>query len=110
MSEKYNSAECNDKIYNKELLAIVCCFERWRSELAGVDHLVAVLTDHCNLVYFMSTKQLTQRQVCWSEFLSGFDYIIKSTPGKANGKADALTCRSQDLPSGTDDDRVKFRQ
>ena len=61
MSEKYNSAECNYKIYDKELLAIVRCFERWRSELAGVDYPVAVLTDYRNLVYFMSTKQLTQR-------------------------------------------------
>ncbi|SLM38210.1 retrotransposon nucleocapsid protein [Lasallia pustulata] len=110
MSEKYNSAECNYKIYDKELLAIVHCLERWRSELTRIDHPVAVLTDHHNLLYFMSTKQLTQREVRWSEFLSGFDYIIKSTPEKANGKADALTRRSQDLPSGTDDDTVKFRQ
>jgi hypothetical protein len=33
MSKKYNPAECNYEIYNKELLAIICCFEGWRSEL-----------------------------------------------------------------------------
>jgi hypothetical protein len=109
MSEKFDAAECNYEIYDKELLAIVRCFEKWRSELSGGDHPITVLTDHRNLTYFMSTKHLTQRQVRWSEFLSQFDYAIKSTPGKANGKADALTRRSQDLPKDKDDDRIKFR-
>jgi hypothetical protein len=109
MSEKFNAAECNYEIYDKELLAIVRCFEKWRSELSGGDHPITVITDHRNLTYFMSTKHLTQRQVRWSEFLSQFDYAIKSTPGKANGKADALTRRSQDLPKDEDDDRIKFR-
>ena len=27
------SAECNYDIYNKELLAIICAFKKWRSEL-----------------------------------------------------------------------------
>jgi hypothetical protein len=27
MSKKYNPAECNYEIYNKELLAIIYCFE-----------------------------------------------------------------------------------
>ena len=27
------SVECNYDIYNKELLAIICAFEEWRSEL-----------------------------------------------------------------------------
>ena len=29
------SAECNYDIYDKELLAIICVFEEWRSELKG---------------------------------------------------------------------------
>ena len=58
----------------------------------------------------MTTKQLSQRQVRWSEFLSQFDFIIKAVPGKENGKPDALTRRSQDLPQTEDDDRLKARQ
>jgi hypothetical protein len=59
MSEKFDAAECNYEIYDKELLAIVRCFEKWRSELSGGDHPITVLTDHRNLTYFMSTKYLT---------------------------------------------------
>jgi hypothetical protein len=70
MSRKFDPAECNYEIYDKELLAIVRSFESWRAELQGVDLPIIVLTDHRNLEYFMTTKQLTRRQVRWSEFLS----------------------------------------
>jgi RNase H-like domain found in reverse transcriptase len=70
MSKKYNPAECNYEIYDKELLAIICCFEGWRSELQGSYYPIHMLTDHWNLEYFMTIKQLTRRQICWSEFLS----------------------------------------
>jgi RNase H-like domain found in reverse transcriptase/Reverse transcriptase (RNA-dependent DNA polymerase)/Retroviral aspartyl protease len=63
MSKKYNPAECNYEIYDKELLAIVRCFEGWRPELQGAHYPIHVLTDHRNLEYFMTTKQLTRRQV-----------------------------------------------
>ena len=49
-------AECNYNIYNKELLAIICVFEEWRSELKGAVKQVQVITDHKNLKYFMITK------------------------------------------------------
>lgn len=110
MSKKYDPAECNYEIYDKELLAIVRCFENWRPELQGASHPITVITDHANLKYFMTTKQLSQRQVRWSEFLSQFDFIIKAVPGKDNSKPDALTRRSQDLPQTEDDDRLKARQ
>ena len=55
------SAECNYDIYNKELLAIICAFEEWRSELKGAVKQVQVITDHKNLKYFMTTKQLSRR-------------------------------------------------
>src|SRR6195952_1092479 len=71
MSKNFDSAECNYEIYDKELLAIVRCFESWRAELSGGDHPITVLTDHRNLEYFMTTKQLNRRQVRWSEFLAG---------------------------------------
>ena len=38
MSKKYDPAECNYEVYDKELLAIVRCFEDWRSELQGIAH------------------------------------------------------------------------
>ncbi|KAG0154445.1 hypothetical protein PDIDSM_13 [Penicillium digitatum] len=34
-SKKHSAAECNYEIYDKELLAIIRCFEEWRPELEG---------------------------------------------------------------------------
>ena len=45
----------------------------------------------------MSTKQLSRCQAQWSEFLSHFNYRITYCPGKAEGKPDALTHRSDNL-------------
>jgi len=54
-------AELNYEIYNKELLAIVRCFKQWRPKLEGLLFLIYILTDHKNLQYFITIKQLTQR-------------------------------------------------
>ncbi|KAJ6436324.1 mRNA 3 end-processing YTH1 [Purpureocillium lavendulum] len=110
MSKKYDPAECNYEIYDKELLAIVRCFECWRPELQGAHHEITVVTDHANLRYFMTTKQLSRRQVRWSEFLSQFQFAIKSIPGKENGKADSLTRRAQDVPQDENDERIRYQQ
>jgi hypothetical protein len=55
-------AECNYEIYDKELLAIVKSFDYWRAELEGHPQSVKVITDHKNLEYYMTTKQLSRRQ------------------------------------------------
>jgi RNase H-like domain found in reverse transcriptase len=56
-------AERNYAIYDKELLAIIRCFEEWSPELRSLgEDPVKVLTDQKALEYFMSTKKLTRRQ------------------------------------------------
>ncbi|KAI0995384.1 hypothetical protein K3495_g12798 [Podosphaera aphanis] len=106
LSKKFDTAECKYEVYDKELLAIVRCFESWRSELQGTHHPITLLTDRSNLVYFMTTKKLTRRQVRWNEFLSEFDFRISYCPGKLNIKPEALTRRSQDLPENETDERL----
>ena len=69
-------------------MAIVRAFEEWRPGLEGSTTLVEVITDHKNLEYFMSTKQLSRRQARWSEFLSRFNYQITYRPDKDGGKPD----------------------
>lgn len=49
-------------LYDKELLVIVSCFRHWRHFLQGARFTTSVLTDHLNLKYFQSAKQLTRRQ------------------------------------------------
>ena len=100
--KKHNSAECNYEIYNKELMAIVCMFKEWCSELEGSTYPINVITDHKNLEYFMFTKQLSCCQAHWSEFLFCFNYHITYCSGKADGKLNALTHRSEDLPKERD--------
>ena len=101
-SRKHSPQEINYEIYDKELLAIIRSFEEWRPMLEGAGLPVKILTDHRNLVYFMSTKQLSRRQARWSEFLSRFNFVIQYRPGKLGAKPDALTRRSGDLPKEGD--------
>ncbi|KAI1676228.1 reverse transcriptase [Pyrenophora tritici-repentis] len=102
-SKKHSVTECNYEIYDKELLAIVRCFEEWRPELEGTTSPVKVITDHRNLEYFTTTKLLNRRQARWSEFLSRFNFVITYRPGKLGAKPDALTRRSGDLPKEGDE-------
>jgi hypothetical protein len=92
------SAELNYDIYDKEMLAIVESFKQWRAYLEGARHTVQVYTDHNNLQFFTTTKKLSRRQARWSEYLSGFDFIINYRPGRLGGKPDALTRRSDVYP------------
>ncbi|KAG0161665.1 hypothetical protein PDIDSM_2097, partial [Penicillium digitatum] len=87
-SKKHSAAECNYEIYDKELLAIIRCFEEWRPELEGTPSPVKVITDHRNLEYFTTTKLLNRRQARWSEFLSRFNFKIT---------------RSEDIPKEGDE-------
>ena len=95
--KKHNSIKCNYEIYNKELMIIVYAFEEWCSKLEDFICSVEMITDHKNLKYFMSIKQLSHHQARWSEFLSRFNYHITYCFNKIDDKSNALTRRSEDL-------------
>jgi len=101
-SKRLSPAECNYEIYDKELLAIIRCFEEWRPELEGAAFPISVLSDHRNLQYFTTTKQLSHRQARWSEYLSRFQFTIEYRPGAQGQKPDALTRRTQDAQAQED--------
>ena len=46
-------AKCNYEIYNKELLAIVWAFKKWRLELKRLLQLINNISDCKNLKYFI---------------------------------------------------------
>ena len=108
-SKRMVPAECNYEIYDKELLAIIRCFEEWRPELEGTAMPVKVLTDHKGLEYFMTTKKLTPRQARWAEFLSKFNFKVTYQTGKKNDKADALTRKPNERPISNEDDQQEHR-
>jgi len=82
--------EPNYKIYNKELLTIFEAFQQWHNYLEGSAHVILILSNHKNLKYFMTTKQLTHHQVHWLEYLSGFNYLICYCAGWLGTKPYAL--------------------
>ena len=87
----FPSPECNYDVHDKELLVIVEAFTCWRHYLEGSSTPINVITDHQNLQYFSTTKILTHRQACWSEFLSAFNLVIYFHPRKLVTKPDVLT-------------------
>ena len=60
-AKNQNPANCNYEIYNKELLAIIRCFEQWKPKLKGTEVLIKVITDHKSLEFFIINKKLTRR-------------------------------------------------
>lgn len=90
-----SSAKCNYEIHDKEMLAIVKSFAQWRPELEETHSRFQIFTDHKALKYFITIKQLTERQARWVEALSKFYFTIMYRSGKQNEKADALTRQEQ---------------
>ena len=94
-SRKFTAAEINYDTADKELLAIVDCFKRWRRYLEGANHQVIVFTDYNNLELFSTTKVLNHRQARWAQELAGYDFKIFFRPGTQNIKADYLSGRPE---------------
>ena len=59
---KITNIKLNYKIHNKELLAIINIFEEWRVYLKGSIYLMKILINYKNLLYFIITKKLNQKQ------------------------------------------------
>ena len=92
-SRKLLDAETRYPIHDKELLAIVDAFRVWKVYLEGTKYQVQVLSDHKNLTYFLSTKELNRRLARWYEELSMFNFRIDHVKGSENNAADALSRR-----------------
>ena len=65
-SQKFEAAEINYEIHDKELLAIVDSFEHWRHFLEGCPHQIVVYNDHKNLTYFQNARVLNRWQARWA--------------------------------------------
>ena len=81
---------------------MVKSFKMWRLELASAADQVKVYTDHKNLKYLITIKQLNRRQARWAEFLSKFNFKIMYRPGKQEKKPDVLMQRSQNIFKGVE--------
>jgi len=105
-SKKNASAECNYKIYDKEMLIIIQCLKEWDAELRSVSSF-QICTDHKNLKYFMTVKKLTEWQIRWSLILLQNNFFILYLLSKQNERTDALLRQKQNVSMNLLNDRVQ---
>jgi hypothetical protein len=106
---KFQAAEKNWDIHDKELYAIVHAFTKYRHFLAQTSSPVQVFTDHRNLSKFMFSTNLLKshdgRLGRWWEILSQCNFEIQYLPGADNLLADFFSRygfqASSELPERT---------
>jgi len=106
-SRKLKDPECNYDIHDKELLAIVDALRKWDTYCKTTGPKITILTDHKNLEYWKTKKDLNLWQARWGERLANYDFTIKYRPGRLAGKPDILSRESGDSPWEGD---MKHRQ
>jgi len=85
----------------KELLAVVLAFEKFRSYLAGSK--VIVYTNHAALRHLYAKKDTKPRLLRWILLLQEFDKEIVDKKGIGNGAADHLSRMRIEEPLPIDD-------
>jgi hypothetical protein len=76
----------------------------WQQYLGWTKEPFTILTDHANLQYWKSPRNLNWRTACWHTDLQEYDYKIQHIPGKTNTSADALS-RPPNTDQGKDDNQ-----
>ena len=90
-SATFIPAEQNYDIYKRELLAMMKALTHWRPYLGWTKEPFTIMTDHANLQYWKSPKNLNHRTACWHVDLQEYDFNILYIPGKTNIPPDALS-------------------
>ena len=91
-SRKLKVHEKNYPIHDLELVVVVFALKIWQHYLYGVH--CEIYTDHKNLKYIFTKKELNMRRRRWLELVKDYDCEILYHPGKANCVADALSQKS----------------
>ena len=90
-SATFTATERNYDIYKQELLAIMKALAHWRPYLGWTKTPFIIRTDHANLQYWKSPRNLNQQTARWHADLQEYDFQLEYVPGKTNTVADALS-------------------
>ena len=88
-SRKLKNIEQTYSVYDKEMLAIMHALEKFRQYLICGKFIVKI--DHNSLRFFLSQKDLNDRQQKWVSKLQSYDFDIEYMKGKNNIVAHALS-------------------
>nr|GEW26591.1 reverse transcriptase domain-containing protein [Tanacetum cinerariifolium] len=88
-SKTMNQAETNYTTTEKEMLAVVYAFEKFRSDL--IMNKSIFYTDHSALKYLFAKKDTKARLLRWILLLQEFDFKVIDTKGAENYAADHLS-------------------
>ncbi|GKB65849.1 reverse transcriptase domain-containing protein [Tanacetum coccineum] len=88
-SKTMTEAESNYTTTEKEMLAVVYAFEKFRSYL--IMNKSVVYTDHSALKYLFNKKDAKARLLRWILLLQEFDFSVIDTKGAENYAADHLS-------------------
>nr|XP_009589753.1 uncharacterized protein LOC104087065 [Nicotiana tomentosiformis] len=88
-SKTLDDAQLNYTTTEKELLAVVWAFEKFRAYLVGTK--IIVHTDHTTIRYLLTKKESKARLMHWVLLLREFDIEIQDRKGTENQVADHLS-------------------
>ena len=94
--------KANYNTHDTELLAILDSLLQWRHYLEGAEVPFKLFTDHANLKYFLTTKNLLKRQVRWAEKLASYHFTMIYRKGGLN-PADGPLRRPDYMAGGQED-------
>lgn len=89
MSQKFTGAQRKYQTTEKECLAVILGFEKFRPYIEGSR--VTVITDHAALLWLQNLKDPTGRLARWALRLQAYDFTIIHKKGKDHVVPDALS-------------------
>jgi len=91
LSKGLNDIKMNYDVHDKEMLGIMCPLEVWRHYLEGAKYKIDIWTDHQNIKYFMTAKELNHWQVHGALFISWFNFHLTHKVGSLMKKTNILS-------------------